>query len=76
MNTLQTGKLIIILGVVIIVIGGGVYLAGRFNIPLGRLPGDFRIQRENFTFFFPFDDNDPHLPAPHHRLEFAEQVAE
>ena len=53
MNTLQTGKLIIILGVVIIVIGWGVYLAGKFNLPLGRLPGDIRIQRENFTCFFP-----------------------
>lgn len=53
MNTIQIGKLILLLGVVILVIGGGVYLAGKFNLPLGRLPGDFRIQRENFSCFFP-----------------------
>ena len=53
MNTLQTGKLIIILGVVVVVIGGVIYLAAKFNFPLGRLPGDIRIERENFTLYFP-----------------------
>ncbi len=36
-----------------LLIGGGVYLAGKVGIPLGRLPGDIRIERENFSCFFP-----------------------
>lgn len=46
-------RILMILGVVIFLIGGGFYLAARLNIPLGRLPGDIRIVRENFTCFFP-----------------------
>jgi len=40
-------------GLVIILIGGGVYLAAKFDIPLGRLPGDIRIEGENGSFYFP-----------------------
>ena len=46
-------RVLMILGVVIFLIGGGFYLAARLNIPLGRLPGDIRIVRDNFTCFFP-----------------------
>lgn len=53
MNTIQVGKGIMILGAVLLVVGGGLYLAGRFGIPLGRLPGDIRIEREGFTCVFP-----------------------
>lgn len=42
-----------ILAAVLFVIGGLVYLAGRLDLPLGKLPGDIRIQRENFTCMFP-----------------------
>ena len=42
-----------ILGGAMLVVGGGVYLAGKAGIPLGRLPGDIRIERENFSCFFP-----------------------
>ena len=51
------GRFLILLGVVLIVVGLVVHLlpgqtAGR--IPwLGRLPGDFVIKRENFSFYFP-----------------------
>ena len=37
----------------LLVIGGLVYLAARVNLPLGRLPGDFRIERQNFSCTFP-----------------------
>jgi len=47
------GKIVIIAGVALVVIGAVIYLAGRMNLPIGRLPGDIRIQRENFTFYFP-----------------------
>ena len=40
-------------GVILILVGGGIYLAARFGIPLGRLPGDIRIEGENGSFYFP-----------------------
>jgi hypothetical protein len=40
-------------GLVLFLIGGGVYLAAKFGIPLGRLPGDIRIEGENGSFYFP-----------------------
>ena len=40
-------------GIVLFLIGGGAYLASRFGIPLGRLPGDIRIEGENGSFYFP-----------------------
>ncbi len=52
---LDTAKLIIIIGVVLIVIGVAVIF--RDAIPcvkhLGRLPGDINIQHKNFSFHFP-----------------------
>lgn len=43
------GKLLVILGLVI----AGVGLLVSAGLPLGRLPGDFVIRRDNFTFYFP-----------------------
>jgi hypothetical protein len=40
-------------GILLFLIGGGVYLASKFGIPLGRLPGDIRIEGENGSFYFP-----------------------
>jgi uncharacterized membrane protein len=51
MNSLA--RLLVILGVVLILACGLVYLLGRLNLPFGRLPGDIRLQRENFSCFFP-----------------------
>ncbi|MEW5747056.1 MAG: DUF2905 domain-containing protein [Nitrospirota bacterium] len=46
------GKLLVLIGIVLVVIGGLIMLSGK--IPwLGRLPGDIVIQRKNFTFYFP-----------------------
>ncbi len=46
------GKLLIVAGIALAVIGAVIVLAGK--IPwLGRLPGDFRIEREHFSFYFP-----------------------
>lgn len=46
------GKMLIVLGIVAIAIGGLLVLSGK--IPwLGKLPGDIVIQRKNFTFYFP-----------------------
>lgn len=40
-------------GIALFLIGGGVYLAAKFGVPLGRLPGDIRIEGENGSFYFP-----------------------
>ena len=34
-------------------VGLGLVLAGRANLPLGRLPGDFVYRGKNTTFYFP-----------------------
>jgi hypothetical protein len=46
-------RYLIIGGIILILIGGGIYLASKFGIPLGRLPGDIRIEGENGSFYFP-----------------------
>jgi hypothetical protein len=46
-------RILVIVGLVLLVLGGLVYLAGRIGLPLGRLPGDFRIQTGNVTCFIP-----------------------
>lgn len=40
-------------GALLFLLGGGLYLAAKFGLPLGRLPGDIRIEGENFRFYFP-----------------------
>ncbi|HDQ25536.1 MAG TPA: DUF2905 domain-containing protein [bacterium] len=45
------GKFMIVAGITLLVLG--VILTFAKNFPLGRLPGDIHIQRENFSFFFP-----------------------
>jgi len=46
-------RFLVISGIVLILIGGGVYLAANFGIPFGRLPGDIRIEGKNGSFYFP-----------------------
>lgn len=50
---LNFARLFVILGLVLLVIGGLLYLAARLNLPLGRLPGDIRIQTQNITCIVP-----------------------
>jgi hypothetical protein len=40
-------------GIALFIIGGGIFLAAKFGIPLGRLPGDIRIEGQNGGFYFP-----------------------
>jgi len=46
-------RFLMIGGVILFLIGGGIFLASKFGIPLGRLPGDIRIEGENGSFYFP-----------------------
>lgn len=50
---MNLARYLVIGGIVLIVLGGIVYLVARTGIPLGRLPGDIVIRRDNFTFSFP-----------------------
>jgi Protein of unknown function (DUF2905) len=47
------GKLLLVLGGAIIVTGAVLLLAGRFNVPLGGLPGDIVYHGKNTVFYFP-----------------------
>lgn len=48
----EIAKAIIFFGIVLVVVGGLMLAAGK--IPwVGRLPGDFMVKKENFTFYFP-----------------------
>lgn len=47
------GRFLMIGGIVLFVVGGLVFLAAKFGLPFGRLPGDIRIEREGFSFYFP-----------------------
>ena len=47
------GRFLMLGGIALFVIGGLVFLAAKFGIPFGRLPGDVRIEREGFSLYFP-----------------------
>jgi len=47
------GKLLLVLGGAIVLTGAVLLLAGRFNVPLGRLPGDIVYRGKNTVFYFP-----------------------
>lgn len=49
----QTGKIIIIGGILLVVVGIIIYFFHGYFKWIGKLPGDFRIERENFRFYFP-----------------------
>lgn len=46
------GRLLVLLGLFLVLLG--LFLVYGKHIPfLGRLPGDIRIERDNFAFYFP-----------------------
>jgi hypothetical protein len=49
----EMGRILIVLGVALVVLGGVTMLVGRTGLPLGRLPGDFLYRGKNTTFYFP-----------------------
>jgi len=49
----DTGKWIIIIGVCIVIAGILIYFFADKLQWFGRLPGDIRIEKENFKFYFP-----------------------
>ncbi len=53
MSAVTIARILILVGVGLIVIGGLVYLAARIGLPIGRLPGDIRIVRGNAIIIIP-----------------------
>jgi hypothetical protein len=47
------GKALIGIGVLIIIFGAVLMLAGRANLPIGRLPGDIAYRGKHTSFYFP-----------------------
>lgn len=45
-------KILIISGIILIITGLIWHFGGKF-LPLGRLPGDIVVEKENFRFYFP-----------------------
>ncbi|QRR02067.1 DUF2905 domain-containing protein [Dyadobacter sandarakinus] len=48
-----TGKYIILIGLALVLAGIVIYFLSDKLHWLGRLPGDIRVEKENFRFFFP-----------------------
>ncbi len=47
------GRLLMVGGILLFLVGGGLFLAARLGLPLGHLPGDIRIEGRNGSFYFP-----------------------
>ena len=50
---LHIGKIIIIFGILLIIVGFILVLSDRLGIHLGKLPGDIIYRKGNTTFYFP-----------------------
>lgn len=46
-------RYLMLAGIGLFLFGAGAYLFAKFGIPLGRLPGDIRIEGEHGAFYFP-----------------------
>jgi len=51
LNTIA--RWLILLGLIIVGVGALLWLAGRLNIPIGKLPGDFSFQAKGGSCVFP-----------------------
>lgn len=47
------GRWLVVAGAIAVVVGLVVLAAGRLGVPLGRLPGDVRIERDDFRLYLP-----------------------
>ncbi|WP_276479670.1 DUF2905 domain-containing protein [Paraflavitalea pollutisoli] len=49
----DTGKIIILIGLGVVVVGVLIYFFHDKLHWIGRLPGDIRVEKENVRFYFP-----------------------
>jgi hypothetical protein len=47
------GRMLVFVGGLLLAIGLVLMLAGKINLPIGRLPGDIVVRGKNTTFYFP-----------------------
>jgi len=47
------GRTLVFVGGLLLVLGLVLILAGKINLPIGRLPGDIVVRGKNSTFYFP-----------------------
>ena len=52
MNVSEAARIIIMLGAVLIALGVMLPYAAKLDF-FGKLPGDIKIEKENFSFYFP-----------------------
>jgi uncharacterized protein HemY len=52
MDLSSLGKWVALAGLLLVVVGGALWLLGRTGLPLGRLPGDVRIETDNVSCYF------------------------
>ena len=50
---IEFGRIMVILGITLALIGAVILAAGRLFPWLGNLPGDFNFQGQNFKIYFP-----------------------
>ena len=50
---MPVGRLLILTGLFLVVLGVLITISPKIHFPFGRLPGDILIRKENFTFSFP-----------------------
>lgn len=47
------GRMLVLVGALLLVFGLVLIFAGKMNLPIGRLPGDIVYRGKNTTFYFP-----------------------
>lgn len=47
------GRILIVVGIAVVVLGGVFLLLSRLPINLGNLPGDIRVEGQGFSCFIP-----------------------
>lgn len=49
----EIGKTLILLGIFLALAGVIIVVISKTSLPIGKLPGDILIKRDNFVFYFP-----------------------
>jgi len=52
-NLSEMGRIVLIVGLLMVAVGAALIVAGRIGIPLGRLPGDFAYRGKHVSVFLP-----------------------
>jgi hypothetical protein len=53
MDTNSIARFLVLVGIIIIVIGALFWIGGKMGLPLGNLPGDIKVSKEKYGFYFP-----------------------